>query len=64
MAENEETPSAIVVDDTGRLRVLDPETSSHSRLLAQSCTVFQSKIQQFQNVTLLNEPLFQNVCIT
>jgi len=50
MAEEEEISPAFVVDDTGRQRVLDPETNSQSRLVAQSCSVFQSKLQHFQNV--------------
>lgn len=51
MAGDEAGSSAVVVDDNGRLRVLDLETNSHSRLVAQSCDVFQCKLQDFQNVT-------------
>jgi hypothetical protein len=51
MASNEGASPSVIVDDSGRLRVLDPETNSHSRLVAESCTVFQSKLQHFQNVT-------------
>jgi len=51
MAEEEEISAAIVVDDSGRLRVLDPETNSQSCLVVQSCIEFQSQLQHFQNVT-------------
>ncbi|KAG0628595.1 hypothetical protein M758_1G038200 [Ceratodon purpureus] len=50
MANNDGASSSVVVDDSGRLRVLNPETNSHSRLVAQSCSVFQSKLQHFQNL--------------
>ncbi|XP_024360540.1 uncharacterized protein [Physcomitrium patens] len=50
MAGDEAGSSAVVVDDNGRLRVLDLETNSHSRLVAKSCDVFQCKLQDFQNL--------------
>lgn len=49
--EEEEISPSFFVDDTGRLHVLDPEINSQSRLVAQSCSVFQSKLQHFQYVT-------------
>lgn len=52
MASNKGASPSAIVDDSGHLRVLDPETHSHSRLVVESCTVFQSKLQHFQNVTL------------
>ena len=50
MANDRGASPSVVVDDSGRLRVLDPETNFHSRLVAQSCTAFQLKLQHFQNV--------------
>lgn len=67
MASNEGASPSVIVDDSGRLRVLDPETHSHSRLVAESCTVFQSKLQHFQNVTLSNRVslyLLSRMCIS
>lgn len=41
----------LLLDQEGRLRLLPPDTYDRCRLVAHSCTTFQSKLHHFQNVS-------------